>query len=256
MPENMNREYPPEAYAPDGKLWWDRKSGAGPKGATGNKPRAASWLKFNVAVGDRFSMDEIRQALGVRDEHFQRRIRELRTWGWVIDGMKDMPGLNAEYLMRQHGWWPGSLDSKPDDTSSIDPHTRRKVLERDGSRCTICGVGAAENYPEPPRNPARMTIGHVIPAQQGGSNKIDNLRCECARCNETVRAESGSGESFDDLLASARRLPAADKKTLLRWLRQNSRERSDLDAVYDRIRLAAPGVRDQLTHWLGERISL
>lgn len=256
MSENQSSIYPPEAFAPDGKLWWDRNRGDGPVGATGNKPRAASWLKFNVQPGERFTTEQVREALGVKDEHFQRRLRELRDLGWAFDGMKDLPGLNAEYLMRIHGWWPGSDEKKPSVTSGIDSRTRREVLNRDGSRCRVCGVGAGEAYPEPPHDPARITIGHVIPASQGGGNSPDNLRCECSRCNETVRAESGSGESYEDLLAGTRRLSAADKKTLFRWLKIQSRERTDLDRMYDRVRLASPGVQEKLFAWLEERIKI
>lgn len=247
-------DYPAAAYAPDGKLWWDRVAGDGPKGATGNLPRAASWLRFNVQPGERFTTEQVRSALGITAEHFQRRLRELRGLGWKFDGMKDSPGLNAEYRMREYGWWPGADGEKPKTTEKIDSGTRRAVMDRDGSRCRICGVGAAEPYPDPPYDPARITIGHVVPASQGGGNSLENLRCECSRCNETVRAESGSGESFENLLAGVRNLRGADKKTLLRWLKIQSRERTSLDQMYDRVRLAAPGERAKIISWLEDMI--
>lgn len=162
--------FPDAAYAPDGRLWWDRTTKDGPHGAAGAVPRAASWLRFNVDVGDVFTTERLRHALGVDHEHFQRRLRELRDLGWRFDGMKDNPGLKAEYKLLEYGWWPGSGLPKPSVNGAVSTAVRREVFARDGSRCVVCGVGAGESYPNEPESAARMSVGHIVPRAQGGSN--------------------------------------------------------------------------------------
>lgn len=57
---------------------------------------------------------------------------------------------------------------------SSSPETRRKVFERDGSRCRYCGKEAT-------------TLDHVIPRSQGGPNTRKNLVACCESCNGKKR---------------------------------------------------------------------
>lgn len=50
--------------------------------------------------------------------------------------------------------------------------TRKNILKRDGHRCQYCGQK---------RHP--LTVDHVIPKNNGGSDSWENLVCACARCN-------------------------------------------------------------------------
>jgi 5-methylcytosine-specific restriction endonuclease McrA len=247
--------YPEGAYAIkyDGKLWWDRKKGDGPRGAEGAVPRTASWLKFNKQIGDLFTTVELRQALGVKDEHFQRRIRELKSWGWDFDGSKDSSDLKDEYRLIKYGWWPGSEERKPTNTSSISGPVRREVIERDGGRCVLCGVAAGEPYPDPPTATARITIGHLIPASAGGTNALDNLRAECARCNETAHADTRTPETANSLIQSIRSLSPKDRARLRSWVAAGSRQRDNVDRIYDRYRLAPPQAQSGAAEWLNNR---
>lgn len=53
------------------------------------------------------------------------------------------------------------------------------ILERDGHRCVYCGAG--------PINGAQLTIDHVIPVIDGGTDDPDNLVTACDECNEGKR---------------------------------------------------------------------
>jgi 5-methylcytosine-specific restriction endonuclease McrA len=53
---------------------------------------------------------------------------------------------------------------------------RWRVLERAGGRCELCG--AAVGTPG-----VTLTVDHIIPLSQGGSNALSNLRALCAECN-------------------------------------------------------------------------
>jgi hypothetical protein len=57
--------YPADAYAPGGELWWNLEIRPGTKNQTfGQTSRLAAWLWFNKSVGERFTMNELRAALG------------------------------------------------------------------------------------------------------------------------------------------------------------------------------------------------
>lgn len=58
--------------------------------------------------------------------------------------------------------------------SSADRRRRKKLLiRRDGRACRYCGSG--EN----------LTIDHIVPKADGGTNDPRNLQLLCAPCNAT-----------------------------------------------------------------------
>jgi 5-methylcytosine-specific restriction endonuclease McrA len=72
---------------------------------------------------------------------------------------------------RPSGWRsrpsPSSLDRVP---TSV----RRKVRERDGDRCRLCGC---------PRSGAvKLAVDHVLPVSRGGTHDVTNLVTLCERC--------------------------------------------------------------------------
>ena len=235
------KDYPPDALAPDGQVWWLVETHPGKRQRFGGFPRLAAWLYFNKEVGDTFSLREIRHAIGRddeanTDEHLNRRVRDLRKFGWKIPSKQEDSSLEAsEYRVVAKGWQPGH-GPKPQSSGQVSQRNRALVFRRDGSRCTVCGVGAGEVYQDGSGSLAVMTIGHRIAQEMGGTDDLDNLRTECKRCNEPLRAEGGLPDTYDEIYAEARTLPAQDKQRLLTWLQSGERTRSKLDAVYDRAR--------------------
>ncbi|MFI1165297.1 HNH endonuclease [Streptomyces sp. NPDC020801] len=234
--------------APDGTPWWELTVQPG----TRNKPfgqerRLAAWLWFNKEIGDIFTMNELRDALGTdiigKSEHLNRRLRTLREVGWVIPSYKDDGSLRRdEYRVQVKGarYWLDE-DRRAHRRFAPSARVRRQVMDRDGWRCVVCGVAARESYPGEPDNKARLTIGHRVPQERlrarGAADDIDNWRTECARCNEPVRDEIPDPRQYDEVLAQVRRMSRGNKRTLLNWLRRGERTRSDLDRVHDLARV-------------------
>lgn len=52
---------------------------------------------------------------------------------------------------------------------------RYDILARDGFRCQICGITAAEG--------AKLHVDHIFPVSKGGKTEPNNLRTLCERCN-------------------------------------------------------------------------
>ena len=60
--------------------------------------------------------------------------------------------------------------------------SRRRVFERDGYRCHICGRRTRRS--SRPMSPRYPTIDHLVPIAAGGSHTYDNVACACHRCNQ------------------------------------------------------------------------
>jgi len=250
-------EFSEDAFAPNGQLWWASAARNESSRFLGQASRLAAWLWYNKEVGDTFSMNELRVALGPeivgKSEHLNRRLRELRGAGWVIPSGKDVGGPigGSGYRLDAKGlriWLKEERQSATRFAPSA--RVRREVLERDGRRCVVCGIASGETYPGDSTRRARLTIGHRVPQerlrQYGGPDNLDNWRTECAQCNETVRDVIPDPLRYEEVWAQVRALNRSDKESLSLWLRRGERIRSPLDRVYDLSRSLAPGERERL----------
>lgn len=254
-------QYPPEAYAPNGVLWWELERHPGKKMEYGAELKICAWLAFNRPVGTTFTMRDLRAALGAGvandDEHLNRRLRQLRSRdGWVIPSNKDDGSIPVgTYKIRVVGWHPG-LGTPRAASTNISDSVRRRVLERDGSRCRVCNVGRGEEYPGEPGSSAAMTVGHRIANDHGGSSSdLDNLQTECKRCNEPVRQEIRVPKTLQEVLPDVRNLKRVEKEKILSWLRAGQRSRDKLDIIYDDARRLSPSELEELKDKLQVMVS-
>jgi hypothetical protein len=248
---SKNRAYPSEAYASNDVLWWELEFWPETRRAFGGEPKIAAWLAFNVDEGDTFTMRDLRRALGEETipnnaEHLNRRLRALRPDGWLVPSNVDDRTLGIGiYRLEKRGWHPA--EGPRPKSEAISAAKRRRVFDRDGWRCVVCGVGSGEPYPGEPHTKAALTVGHRIARELGGSAELDNIQTECKRCNEPVRQEMGMPETLAELLPDVRRLRKEDLRSLLAWLRANQRIRTRLDDAYDRARRLSAEEREALT---------
>ena len=59
--------------------------------------------------------------------------------------------------------------------------TLRKLIERDGLQCAICGLVCA--YEGNPQAPLYPSIDHIIPMAKGGGHTWDNVQVAHRQCN-------------------------------------------------------------------------
>lgn len=246
-------KYPPEACAPNGKLWWELAFAPGTSRPYGVERKLAAWLRFNKKVGDTFTTKEARAALGEpdmpnADEHFQRRLRQLRDKdGWVIPSRKYDASLEPEqYRVDKIGWYPGCGHERPK-KPSISRSKRRAVFDRDGWMCVVCGARSGEPRIDDPDKSVALTVGHVLSNDFGGGAEIRNLRAECSDCNEPKRSEGRKPESPEEIATAARRLSKADRVRLAEWVNAGRYIRGKAEEVYDRYRQLAPGDQEIAT---------
>ncbi|WP_431043068.1 HNH endonuclease [Streptomyces sp. P1-3] len=254
-----------EYRAPDGTPLWELSYYPGTHKPFGQERRLAAWLWFNKEIGDTFTMNELRDALGPsivgKSEHLNRRLRTLRAVGWVLPSCKDDGSLKPdEYRVEIKGvrYWLEE-DRKAHKPFAPSARTRRLVIDRDGGRCVVCGIAAGESYPGEPDKKARLTIGHRIPQERlrarAAADDTDNWRTECARCNETVRDEVPDPRQYDEVIAQVRRLGRENKRTLLSWMQRGERTRSELDRIYDQARILTHDERAALITYLQKQFS-
>lgn len=259
--EDMTEEFPPDAYAPGGALWWTLQTEPGTRRRFGQERRLAAWLWFVKEIGETFTLSEARGALGsdldTDSQHFDRRLRSLREVGWIIPSGRNVGlGLrNDEYRLDAKGakWWITD-ERKTVKRFSPSPAERRQVFDRDGYRCTICGVGQGETYPGEQGSRARLTIGHRVPQERlrryGRRDSIDNWRTECARCNEPVRDAAPDPHTFEETLPLVNSLNREQKTRLFHWLERGERVRDDLDRVHDQVRMLSMEDRSKMLYHL------
>ncbi len=73
---------------------------------------------------------------------------------------------------------------------------RRNLFARDQNRCQYCG----QKFPT-----SELSLDHVIPRSQGGTNSWENIVCACVRCN--VRKGGRTPEQANMRLISKPRRP-------------------------------------------------
>ncbi|OHU46412.1 HNH endonuclease [Mycobacteroides chelonae] len=249
----MVGDYPAEAYAPNGVLWWELTIAPGSeKQLFGVERKLAAWLRYNKRVGETFTTKEGRSALGEpdtpnADEHFQRRLRQLRDKdGWVIPSRKYDPSLAPEqYRVDKVGWHPGCGVERPKKTT-ISKRKQRTVFDRDGWRCVVCGAGSNEPRIGNPDKTVALTVGHVLSNDYGGGIDVRNLRTECSDCNEPIRSDGKKPESPEEVETAIRTLKKADRVRLAQWIEAQRYIRGAAEEIYDRYRQLSPGDQEKI----------
>lgn len=194
--------------------------------------RVAEYLASKGA-GSKFSKLELFEAVPDISQA-DRRMRDLRPMGWKIDNYKVNPNLKPdEYLIREMGTRVDLGETPPKTIrKNITGPKRRRILERDGHMCQVCGIRAGQEFPDAPGRSAALTIGHIIPVKRGGTNDDDNLRTECQRCGDESRDITVDPPTSQQVLTHASRGSLKDKRTLYGWMQAGRRTPSDTEKVF------------------------
>lgn len=203
---------------------------------------AARWLSTEVGEGNVFTKQQLRAAIpGV--EQIDRRMRDLRDYGWQIDEARVDGDLDGNQLrlvkIGARVWIPAERKAAAPDT--ISSKVRQEVFHRDGHACVRCGVAAGEEFDDRPGVQARLTAAHVYPGKLGGKATAADLVTACQFCNEAVREHTPNYLDGPQVTARARALGKADQARLLKRMHTNRRETDKVDQVW-RAYLQLPAV--------------
>ncbi|MFI8446191.1 hypothetical protein [Streptomyces erythrochromogenes] len=199
--------------------WEDKK--------LGTMKRAALWLVTVVGEGNAFTKEEVKKAFpGVSQA--DRRVRDLRDFGWRIDTHReDLTLSQNEQRFVSPGepvWEPGK-GTRP--AASLTDTQRREILARDGHHCRSCGITAGEIYPGTYVS-AQLDIARRPVVHRDGANAVENV-AECNRCRVGGR---GLTADLAGVLARLQRLGGMDRKTLADWVAADAREFAEVERLW------------------------
>ncbi|NWG14606.1 MAG: HNH endonuclease [Acidobacteria bacterium] len=129
-------------------------------------------------VGRPVTNEELRYVAGDKTE-WARRVRELRTeLGWPIaTKTTGRPDLNVGAYVLQ-------ADRQiPEHDRHVADDVRRRVLRRDGYKCTSCGWSHDDWNPSDPRH---LELHHIKRHVEGGENVEENLESLCTVCHDKL----------------------------------------------------------------------
>jgi hypothetical protein len=196
-----------QTNAPD-LLWSDESIG-------GTRMRVALWLNQVVGEGNVFTKADLRAAFP-EVEQIDRRMRDLRESGWVIETNRQDPTLApAELRLRQIGdpvWLPDARKRQ----TAISASDRRRALQRYDYCCARCGVGAGSSFPDRPSELAVLTVRRLSLSTAPNAPELVVL---CQRCSGPPSLE-GDGERLAALLEH---MSPEDRERLAGWLDQGRR---------------------------------
>jgi len=192
--------------------------------------RGALWLLQVVGQGNTFTKNQLRDAFpGV--SQVDRRIRDLRDFGWVVySSTEDASLLREDQRFVKAGipvWDPKARQAGAP-KKAISAKERQAVLVRDGYMCTLCGISGGEPYPDDSVQTAVLSVSRrTVISDHGGETQA--LVTECKRC----RAGIGPAPiDVTDAVAAASGLGEGERRRLLRWMERGRRGTTELDRAW------------------------
>lgn len=212
----------------------------------GTMKRAALWLLTVVGEGNVFTKEDVKNAFpGISQA--DRRVRDLRDYGWKIDTHREdvLLGQSEQRFVAQGQpvWEPGKATK---DSSAITETQRRKVLARDGNRCRSCGITPGQAYAGSFET-AQIDIARRKVKLPNGTSAVQ-LVAECNRCRvggRTLDADLGT------VLEGLSKLSGLQRQTLTDWVAADEREFSAVERLWSDFRTLPAESRDKVREALG-----
>ncbi|MEW2575024.1 hypothetical protein [Streptomyces syringium] len=202
--------------------WQDKK--------LGGKGRAALWLESEVKEGNIFTKAQLRKAFP-DDAQIDRRVRELRDYGWQIDTNRDDPELKQEEQRYSRKgaevWIPGQAKVAKAKDSLTGPQ-RDKVFLGDNFLCRTCGTGPGESYGDGGLKLSKLDVARREVRLPDGTVEVQ-LVTECNRCHV---GSGGRDTDLGELLRVVEGLTPLERKVFAGWIEADRRTPSVLEKLW------------------------
>lgn len=215
-------------------------------GKFGTMKRAALWLVTVVGEGNIFTKEQVKDAFpGISQA--DRRVRDLRDYGWQIDTHREdaLLGQHEQRFVAQGQpvWEPGKATK---DSTAITDTQRRKVLARDGNRCRSCGITPGQVF-DGSFESAQIDIARRKVRQADGSRPVQ-LVAECNRCRVGGR---GLDADLSAVTTGIAKLSGLERKMLTEWVAADEREFGVVERLWADFRTLPAESRDKIRKDLG-----
>ncbi|MFC9943294.1 hypothetical protein [Streptomyces pratensis] len=209
----------------------------------GTMKRAALWLVSVVGEGNVFTKEDVKNAFpGISQA--DRRVRDLRDYGWQIDTHREDGQLSQSeqrFVAQGQPVWAKATKS----STSITETQRRKILAGDGNRCRSCGITPGQAYADSFETAqidiARRKVKHA------GSTRVE-LVAECNRCRVGGR---GLEADLDVVLDGVSKLGGLQRQMLADWVAADEREFGAVELLWGDFRALPADSRDKVRAALG-----
>ena len=210
--------------------------------------RTALWLISEIGVGNSFTKEKHRAAFAGISQA-DRRMRDLRKFGWVIHTSTEDVTLNSNeqrLVAVGHSVWESGR-RKTAAKDHITAKVRMAIFAQSDYQCSICGISGGEHYPEAPSMAAALGISRrrvTLPDSQVQTMFVP----ECKRCSLATKGETAD---VPKLLESISNLDPAQRALFVRWA--ESGRRYQLDHLWAQFRRLPAGAQDEMRQLFKKR---
>ncbi|WP_327170619.1 hypothetical protein OG471_05340 [Streptomyces sp. NBC_01336] len=210
----------------------------------GTMIRGALWLVQEIGEGNTFTKEQLRSAFpGVSQA--DRRLRDLRSYGWVIHTNTEDARLMAEdqrFVEAGVAVWDPAARRAAAPEKTITAKQAQAVLARDGYMCTVCGIGSAEPYLDDSNQTAVLSVTRRTSVLLDGREE-DLLVTECKRCRA---GGGGQATRADEALTEIKNLDPADQRRLARWAERGRRGSTALERAWNAYRRLPAAAQEEV----------
>ncbi|WP_330266674.1 hypothetical protein [Streptomyces griseorubiginosus] len=215
-----------------------------PELKAGAMVRGALWLVQVIGEGNTFTKEQLRDAFpGI--SQVDRRIRDLRDYGWVLFTNSEDARLVAEdqrFVRAGVPVWDPAARRAAAPQKAISNKEKQAVMARDDYMCTVCGISGGEAYLDDSNQSAVLSVTRRETVLPDGREQT-LLVTECKRCRA---GSNGSPARADETLADIRALDPGEQKRLRRWIERGRRGSTPLERAWNAYRRLPADARDEV----------
>ncbi|MGW1812748.1 hypothetical protein ACWCQM_04070 [Streptomyces sp. NPDC002125] len=215
----------------------------------GTMIRGALWLVQEIGEGETFTKERLRDAFP-HVSQADRRIRDLRAFGWVIHTNTEDATLMAEdqrFVKAGVPVWDPASRRAATSQKAASAKQVQAVLARDGYMCTVCGIGGAEPYLDDSNQTGVLSVTRRNTVFPDGREDV-LMVTECKRCRAGF---DGQSSHADEVVAEIENLDAADRRRLARWVERGRRGSTPLERAWNAYRRLPEDARGEVRQALG-----
>ncbi|MEW2393734.1 hypothetical protein AB0933_35815 [Streptomyces venezuelae] len=215
-----------------------------PELKAGTMIKGALWLVQEIGAGQTFTKEQLREAFpGVSQA--DRRLRDLRDYGWVILTNTEDATLLAEdqrFVKAGVPVWDPAARRAAAPQKAISAKEKQSVMARDDFMCTVCGIAGGEPYIDDSNQTAVLSVTRRETHLPDG-RKETLLVTECKRCRAGF---DGAPSRADVVLADIKALDPGEQRRFSHWVKRGRRGSTPLERAWNAYRRLPSAARDEI----------
>jgi hypothetical protein len=210
----------------------------------GTMIRGALWLLQEVGEGNTFTKEQLRTAFpGISQA--DRRIRDLRDYGWILHTNTEDASLLREdqrFVSAGVPVWDAEARRAAALQGGLSSKQKQTIMARDGFMCTVCGIGGSEPYLDDSNQTAVLSVVRREVITTDGEEDSDWV-VVCKRC---TKGFIGAPARADQVLKDIKTLEPSDRLRIKRWMTRGRRGSTPLERAWNAWRQLPAASRDEI----------